>query len=256
MSSAPAVRDGKVVRRSLRDVERYIGRDAFVGRGAPARFPGGGERGPDGHLLQRKNPCGSCATPFSPAKTQFFGKAGFSDVGIAENSGDPSPPDTRNRIPSRARPSGTPPAPDRPRPPFEPEPPQQEREQKWPLHHREPRPGTDPRPGGKRDEGLPLTHPCHSPSPSAPDRTRRDCPKAACAGADATARSPPARPWAPAGRETSPPAMSPAPSSEPGDRAAAPRETRRASHRAARCPRPWRIRQARHLSATRSCHSG
>jgi hypothetical protein len=35
---AKAVRDGKIVRRSLRDIDRYIGRERFVAGGAPARF--------------------------------------------------------------------------------------------------------------------------------------------------------------------------------------------------------------------------
>jgi hypothetical protein len=73
---AKAVRDGKIVRRSLRDIERYIGRERFVRGGAQARFPGGGERGPDGHLLQQRTRTDRPGHRFRRRKR--FGKAGFS----------------------------------------------------------------------------------------------------------------------------------------------------------------------------------
>jgi hypothetical protein len=64
-----------------------------------------------------------------------------------------------------------------PRPPFEPERRSSSASRSGPSIIANPAPGQTRAPAGKRDDRPPLTAPCRSPSPSAPDRTRRVVPK-------------------------------------------------------------------------------
>ena len=170
--SAKAVRDGKIVRRSLRDIERYIGRDRFVKELHRRGFFGLSrtrDRWSSSAIASRS---ASCATPFSPAKTGRK-KAGFSGPELPAIPVTSHRRVTRNLIPSRDRTvrnaTGTGSAPaTRSNRNLR----RNSASRSGPSIIAKPRAGTNPRAHRERDIRLAADKPCRFQSSNAPDRTR------------------------------------------------------------------------------------
>jgi hypothetical protein len=248
---------GRSIRRSARDIERYIGREAFIEevhrRGFRAIENAGQivifcNREPVRILRPR--------APLTPARksSRFLGKLQFSDAEISRFprlltsptlQPDPVPRPHRQERDRHRLVAG-----DR----VEPERRTSSASRSGPSIIANPAPGQTRAPAENGMKASPLTGPAilRPPAPRV-EPVRR--PRAACAGADARAITTCA-PQAPSGRETAPPAWPRAPSSAPADRAAAPRERRRASGSRAMSPGPAASGRPATSSATRSCHSG